>query len=61
MFPVPTARFVALAACLALVVLVVPLAVPWGFVAACAALVVAGAADVGLAVDPSAIDVERLL
>jgi uncharacterized protein (DUF58 family) len=59
MFPVPTARFVALAAGLALVVLVVPLAVPWGFVGACAALAVAGAVDVALAVDPGTIDVER--
>src|SRR5579862_1349926 len=59
MLPVPTARFVALAALLAVVVLVVPLAAPWGFVAACAALVVVGAADVAAAVDPSTISVER--
>ncbi len=61
MFPVPTARSVVLAAFLAVVVLVLPLAVPWGFVAACGALVLAGAADVALAVDPGTIAVERQL
>src|SRR5579862_5758550 len=61
MFPVPTARLVALAACLAVAVLVVPVAVPWGFVGACAVLVAAGAADTALAVDPAAIGVERRL
>ena len=61
MFPVPTARPVVLAACLAIVVLVVPLAAPWGFVAACAGLVLVCAADVALAVDPGAVGIERQL
>ncbi|HZQ59099.1 MAG TPA: DUF58 domain-containing protein [Acidimicrobiales bacterium] len=59
MVPVPTARFVAFAASLSLAVLVVPLAVPWGFVAACVLLGVLGLADTALAVDPGAIGVER--
>jgi len=61
MFPVPTARLVVLAAGLAFVVLVVPLAAPWGFVAACGAVVVAAAVDVALGVDPGVIGVQREL
>ena len=59
MFPVPTVRFVALAAALAFLVLLVPVAVPWGFAAACAVLCIAGGADTALAVDPGTITVER--
>jgi uncharacterized protein (DUF58 family) len=59
MFPVPTARFVLVAAALAVVVLVAPLPTPWGFVAAVSVLVAAGGADVILATDPSEVGIVR--
>ena len=59
MFPVPTARFVILAAALAVLVLIAPVPTPWGFVAAVGALVAAGGADVVLATDPSAVGIVR--
>jgi len=61
MFPVPTARLVALAAGLALAVLVVPLRAPWGFVAACGVIIGAAALDTALGLDPGVIAIEREL
>jgi uncharacterized protein (DUF58 family) len=59
LFPVPTFRLVVIAALLALAVLVVPLATPWGFVAAVGALGLAAIADLVMAVDPAAVRVQR--
>src|SRR5579871_121365 len=59
MFPVPTARFVAVTACLAVVVLVLPVAVPWGFVAGC--LLAVAVVDTAAAADPSVVGVDRQL
>jgi len=61
MFPVPTARFVAVTACLAVVVLVLPVAVPWGFVAGCLLAVALAVVDTAAAADPSVVGVDRQL